>query len=198
VLLSELIEQLRTFKLLSGVGAPLLERIVAVASTEVLEANQSLVTEGEVGEDLYFVQQGSFVVTVLDGETGTEVGRLGPGDVVGEIQLISGGRRTATVRALEKSVVLRLPHAEMDALVIESEPLREALATVISQRLREAALRVALPHAVGSDPDLLDLLCERAAWVRLERNEILWKQGSAANGWYVLVSGELSVFVDKH
>jgi CRP-like cAMP-binding protein len=111
---------------------------------------------------------------------------------------IAGGRRTATVSALEKCVVLRLPHAEFDTLVLESEALREAVARVIRHRLRDAALRVALPHAVGSDSKLLNLLSNRATWVRLERNEVLWEQGATADGWYVLVSGELSIFVNEH
>jgi NTE family protein len=195
---SDLVADLRSVKLLAGIDDDLLERIAAVLTEETLDAGDLLVTEGAVGEDLYFVCQGEFVVTVRDGEADAEVGRLGPGEVIGETQLVAGGRRTATVRALGPCTVLRLPHAEFDTLLAASKPLRTAVARVIRHRLREAALRVALPHAVGSDAELLDLLSERAEWVRLERSETLWEQGAKAEGWYVLVSGELSTLVNEH
>jgi NTE family protein len=196
--LTELIAELRTVELLAGIGDEQLDRIAAVVTTMSLERGEVLVAEGSVGEDLYFVRRGSFVVSVMDGDNSTEIARLGPGDVIGETQLIAGGRRTATVRALETCEVLRLGHADFDALVVASEPLREAVARVIRHRLREAALRVALPRAVGSDPELLDLLSERARWVRLGRSEVLWEQGEPAVGWYVIVSGELCVVVNEH
>ena len=143
---------------------------MARSATETIDPGEALVTEGSIGADLYFVRRGTFVVTVRDGNADAEVGRLGPGDVVGETQLIAGGRRTATVRALEPCTVPALPHAEFAALLAASEPLRESVAQVIRHRLREAALRVALPHAVGSDAELLDLLSE----LRIARGTIVF------------------------
>jgi NTE family protein len=196
--MTELIADLRKVGLLAGIGDRHLERIAAVVSAQTVHPGETLVTEGSVGEDLYFVRRGSFVVSVVDGETSADIARLGPGDVIGETQLIAGGKRTATVRAFDECEVLRLPHAEFDALMAASETLRDAVARVIRHRLREAALRVALPHAVGQDPELLDLLSARAKWVRLERGQVLWEQGAAADSWYVLVSGELSIIVNEH
>ena len=106
--MSDLTADLRTVPLLAGLDDALLQRIAAVVTTETIDPGEALVTEGSVGADLYFVRRGTFVVTVRDGNADAEVGRLGPGDVVGETQLIAGGRRTAvdtrgiggTVRAI--------------------------------------------------------------------------------------------------
>lgn len=196
--MSDLIAELRMVELLSGVGDELLERISTLVMTETFDQGETLVVEAEVGADLYFVRSGTFVATVSEGQETREVGRLGRGEVIGESQLIAGGRRTATVRAMEKSEVLLLPAAGLDALMAESEPLREALSNVIHSRLRDAALRVALARALGSDPELLDLLSDRSSWVQLQRGEILWEQGTPADDWYVLVSGELSIIINKH
>ncbi len=196
--MTELVAELRAIELLGGVDDEILERIAALITVETLDSGETLMVEATVAADLYFVRSGSFVATVFDGDSATEVGQLGSGDVIGESQLIAGGRRTATVRALEKSVVLHLPADEFDLLVAESEPLRQALSSVTHQRLREGALRLALLRAVGSDPELLDLLSNRASWVQLRRSEVLWEQGAEADGWYVLVSGELSIVVNKH
>jgi NTE family protein len=195
---TELLSELRSIELLAGIDDSQLESIARVVTTERVAQDEVLVAEGTVGEDLYFVRNGRFRVTVMDGDSATEVAQLGAGNVIGESQLIAGGRRTATVTAMEPCEVLRLPHAEFDALVIASEPLRNSVARVIRHRLREAALRVALPHAVGSDPELLDMLSERATWVRLGRGESLWEQGEPADSWYVIVSGELSTLVTEH
>src|SRR5690606_29094587 len=59
-------------------------------------------------------------------------------------------------------------------------------------------LRVALPRAVGTDATLLDLLCERAVWLHLQRDALLWEQDAPVDGWYVLVSGELAIVVAQH
>ena len=198
VALTELLDELRAIELLAGMDDELLERIAAVVTTETLEPGQTLTSEGEIAADLYFVRCGSFVATVRDGSAAVEIARPGPGDVIGESQLIAGGRRIATVVARETSVVLCLPAIELDALVSSSVALRDALASVVQLRLRAAALRLALPRAVGSDPELLDLLSEHAAWVQLQRGEVLWEQGAPVDGWCVLVSGELSIVINQH
>jgi len=193
-----LVAELGAIKLLSGIDDEILERIAALVTIETLDPDDVLMVEATVAADLYFVRSGSFVATVLDGKLSTEVGRMGPGEVIGESQLIAGGRRTATVRALEKSVVLHLPSAEFDTLAAGNKRLRQALANVIHQRLREGALRLALPRAVGTDPELLEILSNRANWVLLRRGEVLWEQGANADDWYVLVSGELSIIINEH
>jgi predicted acylesterase/phospholipase RssA/CRP-like cAMP-binding protein len=196
--MKDIIEELSSVALLAGMDKEHLLKIAGRVETKTLEPYEMLVEENSVGADLYFVRSGSFLVTVMDGNSSLEVARLGAGDVIGETQLISGGRRTATVRSLEKSEVLRLPHAEFDELLVVSEQLRNAVADIIHIRLRESALRRALPKAVGTDPELLELLSSRAQWVHIDRGEALWKQGQVADDWYVHLSGELTVTVTEH
>ena len=196
--LTDLLAEVRAIELLAGVDDALLERIAAVVHTEILEADQTLMTEGEIGSDLFFVRSGTLLATVRHGTEEVAVARLGPGDVLGELQLIAGGRRTATVAATGRTVLLRLPAAELESLMLTSEALRESVAAVVQRRIHQTALRVALPRAVGGDAALLDLLCERATWVHLQRDEVLWEQDAPVDGWYVLVSGELAIVVTQH
>ncbi|MCP4767283.1 MAG: cyclic nucleotide-binding domain-containing protein [Gammaproteobacteria bacterium] len=143
--MTELLAELRAIELLAAMDDELLERIAAVVTIETLETGQTLMSEGTVGADLYFVRSGSLVATVRDGSSAIKIARPGPGDVIGESQLIAGGRRTATVQARTSSVVLRLAATELDMLVSSSEALRAALASIVQSRLRSAALRLALP-----------------------------------------------------
>jgi NTE family protein len=196
--LTDLIAELHAFELLAGVDEALLQRIAAVVHIEPLDPGQTLMSEGEIGSDMYFVRSGALLATVRHGAVDVAVARPGPGDVLGESQLIAGGRRTATVAATEASVLLRLPAAELESLMTTSEALRDAVAAVVQRRIHEAALRIALPRAVGTDTALLDLLCARATWVQLQRGEVLWEQGAPVDGWCVLVSGELAIVVVQH
>jgi len=196
--LKDIIEELGSIELLAGTDRELLSRIAEKVVKETLEPNEILVEENAIGADLYIVRSGIFLVTVADGEKSIEVARLAAGDIIGETQLVSGGRRTATVRSLDRSVVLRLPHAAFDELLLASEQLRDSIANIIHVRLRQSALRRALPQAVGTDSELLNLLSSRAEWVHIRRGEALWKQGQAADDWYVHISGELTVTVTEH
>ncbi|HET9558469.1 MAG TPA: cyclic nucleotide-binding domain-containing protein [Actinomycetota bacterium] len=61
-----------------------------------LRKGATLVTQGDTGHELYLLFDGLLAVEI-DGVTVTE---LGPGAVVGELALLAGGRRTATLRAV--------------------------------------------------------------------------------------------------
>ncbi len=60
-----------------------------------LDSGETLVQQGEAGEDLYLLLDGVLVVEV-DGE---EVAEIGPGAILGELAAVEGGKRTATLRA---------------------------------------------------------------------------------------------------
>lgn len=185
---------LRASPALAHLDDELLGQVDAVSRPRTLKAGEVLIREGEIGADIYFVRSGRFAVTTRtpDGEVST-IATRGAGAVLGEGQLIAGGRRTATVRATEPSELLALDGRALDGLLARSEPLRRHLTEVIGRRLRSQALRTALVDAVGDDPDLVALLAARAEWVPLDPGEVLIEVGDPGDCWFVLVSGELSV-----
>src|SRR5581483_2465771 len=62
---------------------------------EKLEADETLVEQGEPGDELYLLLDG-VLTAEIDGE---EVAEIGPGAILGERAVLEGGRRTATLRA---------------------------------------------------------------------------------------------------
>jgi len=72
-----------------------LERLAQVCSDVHVDAGTTLVLEGDFGFAIYAIVSGSADVS----QDGTFVRALGPGDVFGEIAVLSGGRRTASVTA---------------------------------------------------------------------------------------------------
>jgi hypothetical protein len=72
-----------------------------------LRPSESLVKQGEPGDELFLLFDGVLAVEV-DGQTITEVG---PGAILGEMALLQGGRRTATLRAVTPCRVAVVPGA---------------------------------------------------------------------------------------
>ncbi|WP_129791371.1 NAD(P)-binding domain-containing protein [Sphingosinicella sp. CPCC 101087] len=81
-----------------------------LASAEIMEirAGQAIINEGEDGYDIFVIRQGSMVVEKNIGGKPVFLSYLPAGSYVGEMALIDGGRRTATVRAAIKSEVIKL------------------------------------------------------------------------------------------
>jgi cGMP-dependent protein kinase 2 len=74
-----------------------------------VRAGQPILTEGDEGDDIYVIRSGSMVVEKAIGGKPVFLSYLPAGSYVGEMALIAGGKRTATVRAAIKSEVIRLP-----------------------------------------------------------------------------------------
>ena len=75
-----------------------------------IDEGSKLIEQGQPGSTIYLVVDGMLRVEV-DGE---EVAELGPGAIVGERAVLEGGIATATVTAMTKINVARLPVAELD------------------------------------------------------------------------------------
>ena len=96
-----------------------------------LRKGTTLVSQGDPGHELYLLFDGLLAVEI-DGRTVTE---LGPGAVVGEVALLEGGRRTATLRAVTPCRVAAVPGDRID---------RAALAELARSR--------GWPGPAGNDP----------------------------------------------
>jgi CRP-like cAMP-binding protein len=80
---------------------------------------ERIVHQGDPGDALYVIREGSAIVTIADGQGGErEVARLGRGEFFGEMALLTGEPRTAHVTALD----------DLEAIVIHKEALQGILA----------------------------------------------------------------------
>lgn len=78
---------------------------------KVLDAGETLTTQGTAATDVYVVIDGQFEV-VIDGSA---VAEIGPGAVVGERAALEGGVRTATLRALTRARVASIAPDQLNA-----------------------------------------------------------------------------------
>ncbi len=99
---------------------------------------QTIVREGEAADSFFIVVRGRVGVYRADGGAEREVNTLGPGEFFGEIGLLGGVPRIATVRAIEPSELLRLDRASFERLVSVSWATRDQLDQVAQERMAAA------------------------------------------------------------
>jgi NTE family protein len=136
---------------LAGLPDELRERLAAEAKVVRLPAGAWLMRKGDVAESLYVVRSGRLEV-VDDGPPETVVRVLRRGEVLGELALLKGGRRSASVRAQRDSELLEVGSTEFEALVQEAPSyalglLRTMVAQLAVSRIPMSA--TALPRTVA-------------------------------------------------
>jgi cGMP-dependent protein kinase 2 len=105
----------------SGLTPNDLKEVLDTYEIMTVPAGKPVITEGESGEDIYVIRQGSMVVEKRIGGKPVFLSYLPAGTFVGEMSLIGGGKRTATVRAAIKSEVIKL-HGEAFRRLMEDKP----------------------------------------------------------------------------
>ncbi|HEX9693964.1 MAG TPA: cyclic nucleotide-binding domain-containing protein [Actinomycetota bacterium] len=111
-------EALARVPLFSGLSSRHLKRLADSMQEVRYMEGASVVKKGQEGDSFYVILQGE--ATVI-GPGGTTVNRLQPGDFFGEISLLDGGARTATVTTETPMTMLELKRMEFMRMV-EDEP----------------------------------------------------------------------------
>ena len=109
------------------------ERFVEASEVLLVRAGEVVISEGDAGADAFIVIAGRLDVTAAsaDGTTRT-VNHLGPGDVVGEMALLTDERRSATVRARRDSALVRIGSDDFRSIVLDHpESLLDVTRTVM-------------------------------------------------------------------
>lgn len=118
--------------------------IFSELSKKELKAVSKLMTEVNVKADQILTKQGSLgreFMVIIDGTAevdidGSIVARLGPGDFLGELAVISGAPRTATVRSTAPMVIETLNRREFMALLDQSPALSKKILVGAVKRLQ--------------------------------------------------------------
>lgn len=133
-----------------------------------VDGRRELFRQGDQGNALFIVISGR-LQAVIEFPDGSEkvVAEMGPGDVIGEISLISGEPRTATIRAIRDSSLARLSKESFDRLAQLNSAFVFRLARVLADRLagrhRKSDSRRSLNFAVVPlSPDFETLRLVRA------------------------------------
>jgi HEAT repeat protein len=132
---------LRKVPLFAGLSPQDLTRIAAVAQEGTYADGDTLAGEGETGDELFIVVGGEVrVLRAGSGQAGEiELARRVPGDVVGEMALITQEPRMASLVASGDVRTLRVGRREFEGILRERPDTAIAVIRLLSQRLAESA-----------------------------------------------------------
>ena len=167
---------LRNVPLFSGLDESELQRLSQVAVRRRAGRNERVVRAGEDAESLIVLLTGRAKVTNFD-EEGREIilAWLGPGEFFGEMGLIDGSPRSASVVAVEPCELLTIGKTEFQRCMQENFQVAQKLMQILVRRLREADRNIeslALLDVYGRVARLLLDLSEEEGGKRLVRQKI--------------------------
>jgi CPA1 family monovalent cation:H+ antiporter len=130
------IELLKSVPLFSRCTKNELAAIAKEADELVLPAGRTLTTQGARGAEFVVIADGAADVT----KNGRRINKLGNGDFLGEIALISGSPRTATVTTTSETRILLLTDRSFKRLTSAMPSIRASVLRALSERLQADAL----------------------------------------------------------
>jgi len=167
---------LRNVPLFSGLDESELQRLSQVAVRRRAGRNEQVVRAGEDAESLIVLLTGRAKVTNFD-EEGREIilAWLGPGEFFGEMGLIDGSPRSASVVAVEPCELLTIGKTEFQRCMQNNFQVAQKLMQILVRRLREADRNIeslALLDVYGRVARLLLDLSEEEGGKRLVKQKI--------------------------
>jgi CRP/FNR family transcriptional regulator, cyclic AMP receptor protein len=138
------VELLSRVPLFSELSREELERISRVSVARSFPAGVRVFHEGDHSDACYLVRKGDLRVTREhpDGRA-IALATLGPGDIFGELAMLDGEARSASVETLSDSELLALPAADVRRLLADHPEISVKLIAALTKRLRETNERVA-------------------------------------------------------
>ncbi len=175
------------------------DALIASLGKRNIQAGETLFHQGDVGSSMFVVLQGRLEARVRQSNGSfLKVGEIAEGDPVGEIQLLTGGRRTASVVAQTDTLLLELLAHQVEGIAREFPDSYQALRQKILHRLRRNQLMMLLPNLMEDFGEAeLQELESQLEWIRLKKGETLLRQGDPGDALFIVVSGRLSV-VHEH
>jgi NTE family protein len=127
--------------LLGSLSPKLVEELLTIAESVRVHAQDWLFVQGDHADRLYLVLSGRLRVVVEgeDGEEGARVLRvLGPGAAIGELAVLTGQRRSASVQAVRDSELLEVDAGRFHELLERNAELGLGLATALAHQLQDS------------------------------------------------------------
>jgi CRP/FNR family cyclic AMP-dependent transcriptional regulator len=101
-------------------------------------AGTRLMSQGDFGGSMFVITEGKVGVTFVDADAREQsVATLGPGDVVGEMSLFTGDRRTATVAAVSNVDAIEITKWSLERVFAKAPELIDKFAVVLAKRQAE-------------------------------------------------------------
>jgi putative YpdA family bacillithiol system oxidoreductase len=185
----ERLAEVRSFTpLLADVPDPSLrEMLLAATLHRDVKARTVIYREMDYSDSLFFILRGQVRITRRDSAAPENATVLERGEFVGEMSLISGLRRTETVKSLDNCDLLEVPRRAVLRLLNAEPTVKRGIDESFILRALELYL---LPEAHRT---FLRALASRATICTYKQGETVFKEGDNSDAFYVVRSGSMKV-----
>ena len=150
-------EALRRIDFLSVLSPEELEIVAREAAIRVYLPGEAVVRQGDAGAEFFFVLDGHADVRVGEGDKAEPVATLNPTQFFGEMSLLTGEPRSATVVARTKLEVVVVTKEALERPIMVNPLLAERISTVLGERKSEmATYQESLNHRDASSQEVVE------------------------------------------
>lgn len=144
----QLVRFLKNVKLFNELSPESLAKLGACLKTAEFPPGEVIVREGAPGVSMYIIRSGHVEIRKKDPATGIDflVAQLSEGAAVGEMSLLTGKPRSATVTTVQPTVVFVLTRADFRNLLTQHPEISLGLARILAERLEDATKQVGIEY----------------------------------------------------
>ncbi|HOW54894.1 MAG TPA: cyclic nucleotide-binding domain-containing protein, partial [Syntrophorhabdaceae bacterium] len=146
-----------------------LEKLSAKLRERVYPPNTAIVREGASGDAMFIIKNGQVEIKKREQNLGIDltIATLGPGACFGEMALLTGKPRSATVIAIAATELFVLEKKDFDSLLLEHPSISISINKIVAERIEEMntqkAMGVVSMQTLRLDPDFLVIVPEQVA-----------------------------------
>jgi CRP-like cAMP-binding protein len=155
-----------------------------------------LISEGEIGRCMHFVACGEVTISRRRGDDIAVLGRLGEGEVFGEMALVTDSPRIASAIADGPAEVLVMERAVLDSLGPAARTVQDALARQVCDRMVGNLMRLS-PLFHGLDADRRGALITRFQSKLAAPGEVVVAEGQLSSGLFIIMDGQVEVMLTR-
>ena len=175
-------------------AAKLIEHLGGSSRSLALADGDIWVREGDEADNVYFIVSGSLEATNAKPQGDIVVGTIDAGQIIGEVTVIAGGRRTATLRAKGAAEVLEIHRNDFETWLNDNVDIADSVSDQARERIDRTNVAGMVTEMVGmTDAHLVQEVVDRVQWRRLEAGETLFRQGDDSDAAYFIVGGRVMV-----
>ncbi|MCB8942488.1 MAG: cyclic nucleotide-binding domain-containing protein [Ardenticatenaceae bacterium] len=197
----EIIENaLKKTPLFARLPASAFAKLAETMRPQQLAEAEILFRQGDLGTDMFIITAGSVKVVLAD-EHGREIflNEYGPGQVIGELALLSQKPRAATVIATSPTSLLKLTRDTFLGFIGSVTEIDYASVEDFHYYLRQQ-YKIEMLKRIDWFADMalseLAVIANKLATQQFDRNQVLFRRGDPGDAFYIITQGWVSAFVN--
>lgn len=145
-------ERIRQIPIFAPLSDEETQEMVKAVDSKVFSPEEPIVKRGQKGSSMFIIHRGAVKVQIREGGKPKIIRTLGEGDFFGEMALLTGEPRTATVIATEETEVLQIKHTSLKPILKRNPELVERFGEIIEKR-REKLSELSDQHKTDDQTD---------------------------------------------